>query len=77
MLAVALGTFALATLLRRHGRAAWYALIFALYPGVYVAVLRDLSEALAYRSPPAQSPTPVGPEGSWAVSRPCPWAPPR
>ena len=48
VLAVALGTFALATLLRRHGRSAWYALIFALYPGVYVAVLRDLSEALAY-----------------------------
>ncbi len=46
--AVALGTFALATLLCRHGRSPWYALIFALYPGIYVAVLRDLSEALAY-----------------------------
>ena len=48
VLAVALGTFALATLLCRHGRSPWYALIFALYPGIYVAVLRDLSEALAY-----------------------------
>src|SRR5262249_17488741 len=47
-LAVVLGTFALATLLRRHGRSPWYALIFAVYPGVYVAVQRDLSEALAY-----------------------------
>jgi hypothetical protein len=48
VLAVALGTFALATLLCRHGRSSWYALIFALYPGTYVAVQRDLSEPLAY-----------------------------
>lgn len=48
VLAVALGTFALAVVLRRHGRSPWYALVFGLYPGVLVAVERDLSEALAY-----------------------------
>jgi hypothetical protein len=48
VLAVGLGTFALAALLRRHGRSPWYALIFAFYPGTYVAVQRDLSEPLAY-----------------------------
>jgi hypothetical protein len=46
--AVALGTFALGALLRRRGRSPWWALVFALYPGVIVAVERDLSEALAY-----------------------------
>jgi hypothetical protein len=48
VIAVALGTFALGTVLRRRGRSPWYALVFALYPGVVVAVERDLSEALAY-----------------------------
>jgi hypothetical protein len=48
VLAVALGTFALGVILRRHGQSPWYALLFAFYPGVFIAVLRDLSEALAY-----------------------------
>ena len=48
VLAVALGTFALGVVLRRHGQSPWYALIFAAYPGIFIAVLRDLSEALAY-----------------------------
>ena len=48
--AVALGTFALATLLRRHGRSPWYALIFALYPGIYVAVL-GICRGVAYPTP--------------------------
>lgn len=46
--AAAMGTLALAILLRRRGQSPWYALIFGLYPGIFVAVLRDLSEALAY-----------------------------
>jgi hypothetical protein len=48
VLAVALGTFALGVVLRRHGQSPFYALVFAFYPGIFVAVLRDLSEALAY-----------------------------
>jgi hypothetical protein len=48
VLAVAFGTFALGTVLRRRGRSPWWALVFAFYPGVVVAVERDLSEALAY-----------------------------
>jgi hypothetical protein len=48
VLAAAMGTLALAILLRRRGQSPWYALIFGLYPGIFVAVLRDLSEALAY-----------------------------
>jgi hypothetical protein len=48
VLAVALGTFALAVVLRRHGQSPWYGLLFAFYPGIFVSVLRDLSEALAY-----------------------------
>jgi hypothetical protein len=48
VLAVAVGAFALAVFLRRHGQSPWYGLLFAAYPGVYISVLRDLSEALAY-----------------------------
>jgi hypothetical protein len=48
VVAVAAGTFALGALLRRRRRSPWFALVFALYPGVVVAVERDLSEALAY-----------------------------
>jgi hypothetical protein len=48
VLAVGLGTLALGVVLRRHGESPWYALLFAAYPGIFIAVLRDLSEALAY-----------------------------
>ena len=48
ILAIALGSFALAVWLRRGGMSQWLALLFALYPGVFVAVLRDLSEGVAY-----------------------------
>lgn len=48
VLAVAVGALALGVVLRRHGASPWYAMFFALYPGIFVAVLRDLSEALAY-----------------------------
>jgi hypothetical protein len=46
--AVALGTLALAALLRRRGASPWWALLFAGYPGLYLAVGHDLSEPLAY-----------------------------
>ena len=46
--AVALGTLALAALLRRRGASPWWALLFAGYPGIYLAVGHDLSEPLAY-----------------------------
>ena len=48
VLAIALGTLALAAFLRRRGTDPWFALLFAAYPGLFVALLRDLSEALAY-----------------------------
>jgi len=48
LLAVVLGTFAVALWLRRHGRTPWYAALFGLWPGVIYAVFRDLSEPLAY-----------------------------
>lgn len=46
--AVALGTLVLAALLRRRGASPWWALLFAGYPGLYLAVGHDLSEPLAY-----------------------------
>jgi hypothetical protein len=46
--AIALGTLALASLLRRRGASSWWALLFAGYPGMYLAVGHDLSEPLAY-----------------------------
>jgi hypothetical protein len=48
VLAIAAGAVAIAGWLRRRGFSVWFALVFALYPGVFVVVLRDLSEALAY-----------------------------
>jgi hypothetical protein len=46
--AVVAGTFALALWLRRRGTTAWLALVYGFHPAMFVAVLRDLSEALAY-----------------------------
>ena len=48
LLAVAVGTWAIAAWLRRERFPEWYALIYAAYPGLFFAVWRDLSEPLAY-----------------------------
>jgi hypothetical protein len=48
LLAVGAGTYLLARFLRARGSSPWYALLFALTPGLYAAVSRDLSETLAY-----------------------------
>ncbi len=47
-LSIAGGTFALAVWLRRKGLSPWFAIVFGLYPGLHMALQRDLSEALAY-----------------------------
>jgi hypothetical protein len=46
--AVVAGTFGLALWLRRRGMTAWLALVYGFHPAMFVAVLRDLAEALAY-----------------------------
>jgi hypothetical protein len=46
--AVALAAVALGLWLARRGLSPWFALIFALFPGVIVGIQRDLSEPLAY-----------------------------
>ncbi len=48
LLAVLAGTYALARLLARAGASPWFATLFALAPGLYFAVSRDLAEPLAY-----------------------------
>jgi hypothetical protein len=48
LLAVGAGTLAGALLLRRHGLSPWYAALFGVYPGLFLAVTRDLAEPLAY-----------------------------
>jgi hypothetical protein len=48
VMAVALGAWAVAKWLHRRGVSAWFALLFAVFPGVFIAVQLDLSEALAY-----------------------------
>ena len=48
LLAVAVGTWAIAAWLRREGFPEWFALLYAAYPGVFFGVWRDLSEPLAY-----------------------------
>ena len=48
LLAVLGGTYALTRLLARAGASPWYAMLFALAPGLYFAVSRDLAEPLAY-----------------------------
>ncbi len=47
-IALGLGTLAVAAWLRRKGLSPWIALVFGLYPGLFVALQRDLNEALAY-----------------------------
>src|SRR5206468_8383129 len=48
VVAIALGVLALAVWLRRRGRSPWFALVFGLYPGVFIVVLRDLADGIAY-----------------------------
>jgi len=48
LLAVLAGTLAVALWLVRRGRSAWFAGLYGLWPGLVYAVVRDLSEPLAY-----------------------------
>jgi hypothetical protein len=48
VIALGAGTFAVALLLKGRGLSPWYALLFGLYPGLYVAVSHDLAEPIAY-----------------------------
>ena len=48
LLAVAVGTWAIAKWLRRERFPEWFALLYAAFPGVFFGVWRDLSEPLAY-----------------------------
>lgn len=47
-LAIGGGTLALAAWLRRKGQSAWFALAYGFYPGLFVSLQRDTTEALAY-----------------------------
>jgi hypothetical protein len=47
-LALAGGTLALASWLARKHLSPWFALVFGLYPGLFVGLHRDLTEPLAY-----------------------------
>jgi hypothetical protein len=48
ILAVVGGTLAIAFFLRRHGMPPAFALVYGLFPGMVLAVLRDLTEPLAF-----------------------------
>jgi hypothetical protein len=48
LMAVALGTAALAAWLARRGCSEWWALLYGLFPGLMISVQRDLSEPLAF-----------------------------
>lgn len=48
LLAIAVGTWAIAAWLRRERFPEWFALLYAAFPGVFFGVWRDLSEPLAY-----------------------------
>jgi hypothetical protein len=48
VVAIVAGTAALAAFLSRRGRSPWFALLYALWPGMVFCVSRDLSEPLAY-----------------------------
>ena len=47
-ISIAAGTLAVAAWLRRRRLSPWLALLYGLYPGIFVALQRDLNEALAY-----------------------------
>jgi hypothetical protein len=48
LLAIAGGTLALAFWLKRRGLSPWFALVYGLYPGQFIALTLDLTEPLAY-----------------------------
>jgi hypothetical protein len=48
LLALTGGTLALAAWLRRKSVSPWFALVFGLFPGLFVSLQRDLNEPLAY-----------------------------
>ncbi len=48
LLAIGGGTLALALWLKRRKRSPWFALIFGLYPGLFVSLSLDLTEPMAY-----------------------------
>jgi hypothetical protein len=48
LLALAGGTLAVAAWLKRKGITPWIALIYGFYPGLFIALQRDLNEPLAY-----------------------------
>jgi len=48
VIAMCLGTAAVALWLRRRRRSPWFAVIYGLWPGLVFAVFRDLSEPVAY-----------------------------
>jgi hypothetical protein len=45
---IGVGTLALAAWLRRKGVSAWYAAVYGFYPGVLIALQRDVTEVMAY-----------------------------
>jgi hypothetical protein len=48
VLAVLVTVYLLAGFLRRHGRVAWWAAVYGFFPGLVLAVRRDLTEPLAF-----------------------------
>jgi hypothetical protein len=48
LLLLGVGTAALALWLRRHAMSAWWAAIYAFYPGAFIALQRDTTEVMAY-----------------------------
>ena len=48
LIAIGGGTWAVALWLRGRGRSPWFAALYGLWPGMIFAVVRDLSEPLAY-----------------------------
>lgn len=48
LVAIAAGTVALAAWFMRSGLSSWLALVYGLYPGLFVGLRRDLTEPLAY-----------------------------
>ncbi len=47
-LAIGGGVLALAAWLRRKGCSPWFALVYGLYPGLFISLQRDLNEPLSY-----------------------------
>jgi len=45
---IGVGTLALAAWLRRKGVSSWYAAVYGFYPGVLIALQRDVTEVMAY-----------------------------